>query len=52
MAAGESKQLPPEFWEANKFNVRGGVEYGFMSTTTPEPLCFCRRGGGGSWPAG
>ena len=52
MAAGKSRQLPPEFWEANKFNVRGGVEYGFMSTTTPEPLCFCRRGGGGSWPSG
>ena len=25
--------LPDEFWEPNKMNVRGGVEYAFMSTT-------------------
>ena len=25
--------LPPEFWVPNEFNVRGGVEAAFMSTT-------------------
>ena len=25
--------LPAEFWEANKYGVRGGVESAFMSTT-------------------
>lgn len=25
--------LPPEFWDASEHNVRGGCEYGFLSTT-------------------
>ena len=25
--------LPEEFWKPNDYNVRGGVELGFMSTT-------------------
>jgi hypothetical protein len=32
--------LPREFWEPNEDNVRGGIELGFMSTTT-DP--WCRR---------
>ena len=27
------KALPKEFWDANDFGVRGGVENAFMSTT-------------------
>jgi hypothetical protein len=26
--------LPPEFWEANEYGVKGGIEGAFMSTTT------------------
>ena len=26
-------KLPDEFWEANKYGVKGGVEPAFMSTT-------------------
>jgi NLR family CARD domain-containing protein 3 len=25
--------LPSEFWQANELNVKGGIEFGFMSTT-------------------
>ena len=28
-----SGQLPEAFWTANEYNVKGGVEFGFMSTT-------------------
>ena len=27
-------RLPPEFWAPNEMGVRGGIEYGFSSTTT------------------
>jgi hypothetical protein len=30
--------LPKEFWEPNKDNIRGGIEMGFMSTTTKRAV--------------
>ena len=32
--------MPDEFWEANKDNVRGGIERGFMSTTTNRDIAI------------
>lgn len=32
--------LPQEFWEANKYNIRGGVEYAFMSTTLEKSVAM------------
>ena len=29
-------KLPPEFWVPNELGVRGGIEYGFSSTTTDK----------------
>ena len=29
-------RLPPEFWVPNEMGVRGGIEYGFSSTTTDK----------------
>ena len=39
--------LPPEFWEANEFGVRGGIEQGFMSTTQDRQVAleYARTGG-------
>jgi NLR family CARD domain-containing protein 3 len=31
---GVSGVLPEDFWQANEHGVKGGVELGFMSTTT------------------
>ena len=30
--------LPDQFWKPNKDNVRGGIELGFMSTTTNREI--------------
>ena len=30
--------LPEQFWEANQYGVRGGVEAGFMSCTQDEAV--------------
>ena len=32
--------LPKQFWVPNKFNVSGGVEFGFMSTTTNKEVAI------------
>jgi len=32
--------LPDEFWTANAFGVRGGVEYAFTSTTTNREVAL------------
>jgi hypothetical protein len=32
--------LPQEFWTPNKQNVRGGIELGFMSTTTDRKVAL------------
>ena len=32
--------LPTEFWQKNKFNVSGGVETSFMSTTTDRKVAM------------
>ena len=44
-------KLPDEFWTPNKFNVRGGVEQAFMSTTT-ERLVAMGYASGGQGAAG
>merc|ERR1712194_553049 len=41
-------RLPPEFWIPNAFNVRGGVEFGFMSTTTARSVALQYAKGDGS----
>lgn len=33
-------KLPRQFTEPDQYNVRGGVEYGFMSTTTDESIAM------------
>ena len=32
--------LPEKFWKANEFNVRGGVDFGFMSTTLDKNVAI------------
>ena len=32
--------LPKEFWEANEYGVRGGIEGAFMSTTTDRAVAM------------
>eukprot|EP00966_Prymnesium_polylepis_P303707 7015698-Prymnesium_polylepis.2 len=32
--------LPDQFWTASEHNVRGGCEYGFLSTTTQGEVAF------------
>ena len=32
--------LPKEFWEANEFGVKGGIESAFMSTTLNEKVAI------------
>ena len=39
-------RLPKSFTEKNELNVRGGVEYGFMSTTTDEAVAMSFAKGG------
>jgi hypothetical protein len=39
-------KLPDEFWTPNKFNVRGGVEQAFMSTTTERLVAMGYASGG------
>ena len=51
-AAGSNGQLPREFWQANEFNVRGGVEYGFMSTTTKRDVAISYLGSEEKAPSG
>ena len=38
--------LPEEFWKPNKQNVRGGVEFGFMSTTANQEVALAYASGG------
>ena len=40
--------LPEQFWEANQFGVRGGVESAFMSTTLQREVAMGYAAGGGS----
>ncbi|CAK0838498.1 unnamed protein product [Prorocentrum cordatum] len=40
----ERGMLPECFWEANDFNVRGGVEFAFMSTTTERDVAIFYSG--------
>ena len=40
--------LPKEFWEENKFGVRGGIESAFMSTTLDEEVALSYAAGGGA----
>ena len=40
--------LPKEFWEANEFGVRGGVETAFMSTTTDRSVAMGYASGAAS----
>jgi NLR family CARD domain-containing protein 3 len=41
--------LPEQFWTASQHNVRGGCEYGFLSTTRQGDVAFeyaAQRNGG------
>ena len=42
------KKLPDEFWEANKYGVKGGVEAAFMSTTLEVDVAMGYAAGDGS----
>ena len=37
--------LPKEFWVPNEMGVRGGIEYGFSSTTTDKAQALLYAGG-------
>ena len=39
--------LPNAFWRRNEFNVRGGVEYAFMSTTSDKKVAMEYAAGSG-----
>ena len=41
-------KLPDEFWEANKYGVKGGVEPAFMSTTLEVDVAMGYAAGDGS----
>mgnify|MGYP001351022466 FL=1 len=41
-------KLPDEFWEANKYGVKGGVEAAFMSTTLEVAVAMGYAAGDGS----
>ena len=41
-------KLPDEFWEANKYGVKGGVEAAFMSTTLEVNVAMGYAAGDGS----
>ncbi|CAK0788615.1 unnamed protein product, partial [Prorocentrum cordatum] len=38
--------LPKEFWEENRDGVRGGIEFGFMSTTVEKQVALSYAQGG------
>lgn len=40
--------LPKEFWVPNEMGVRGGIEYGFSSTTTEKEQALLYAGSGSS----
>ena len=40
--------LPAEFWAADEHNVRGGCEYGFLSTTTDAAVATDYAASGGT----
>ena len=40
-------KLPKEFWVPNAMGVRGGIEYGFSSTTTDKSQALVYASGGG-----
>ena len=40
------KALPTDFWKANRFGVRGGVENAFMSTTLERSVALQYASGG------
>ena len=44
--------LPKEFWVPNEMGVRGGIEYGFSSTTTDKDQALHYAAGGGHGKAG
>ena len=39
--------LPEQFWEANEFGVKGGIEGAFMSTTTDRAVAMSYAAGSG-----
>ena len=39
-------QLPPEFWVPNNFNVMGGIEFGFSSTSSDRAAALHYATGG------
>ena len=39
--------LPDQFWKANEFGVRGGVENAFMSTTISRDVAMGSASGSG-----
>ena len=39
--------LPEIFWQPNQYNVRGGCEYGFLSTTTDRDVATDYAASGG-----
>jgi len=45
-------KLPKEFWVANEMGVRGGIEYGFSSTTTDKAQALAYASGGGMGKSG
>ena len=45
-------KLPKEFWVANEMGVRGGIEYGFSSTTTDKAQALAYASGGGMGKVG
>ena len=48
-----NRVLPKQFWEANEYGVRGGIEAAFMSTTTDKEVALgYARGGGDASAAG
>ena len=40
-------KLPTEFWVPNELGMRGGIEYGFSSTTTDKDQVILYANGGG-----
>ena len=44
--------LPAEFWQKNEWNVAGGVEFAFMSTTLDKSVALHYAGSGGAGAPG
>ena len=42
-----NRVLPPEFWQANEYGVRGGIEAAFMSTTRDRDVALSYAQGDG-----